>query len=193
MKTLSIYITLALAFISTNYKSQAINPYVGQILWVPYDFAPYGWEKCEGQSLSINQYETLYTLIGTTFGGDGINNFKLPDMRGKTPIGNGAGRGLTPRILGQQGGEEYVYLTPNQMPAHTHSRNATTEKGTTASPLETIPANTGALDKEYHTGTPNTTMTMTSIAGQNHPHNNMQPYLNLTCIIALQGTYPTRP
>ena len=113
------------------------------------NFAPRGYASCQGQLLSISQNTALFALLGTTFGGNGQTTFALPDLRGRVPMGEGQGPGLTGRTLGEVGGTETVTLITNEIPAHLHTLNGVTEAGNTSVPTGAYLANTGALDKEY--------------------------------------------
>ncbi|MDN5627255.1 MAG: tail fiber protein [Weeksellaceae bacterium] len=174
--------------------------------FVAFNYAPVGWLECKGQTLPISQYLALFSLLGTTYGGNGTSTFALPNMQGRVIIGDGQGVGLTSRVLGERGGTESVTLTQNEMPTHTHTTvmNGTTAEGNTNLPTNAIPANTKVLDKEYYNaslaepGSPAAvivpmTPSVVSISGGNQAHPNMQPYLTLKCIIAVQGVWPTRP
>ncbi|WP_234110375.1 MULTISPECIES: phage tail protein [Chryseobacterium] len=176
-------------------KAQASEPFIGQIAFVAFNFAPVGWAECNGQILSIAQNTALFSLLGTTYGGNGTTTFALPDMRGRILVHNGQGPGLSNYVQGQVGGVESVTLTPSEMPAHTHTINAVTSEGNQNVPTNALPANTKLLDKEYSDAATNTTMkaTMVNPAGGNLPHTNIQPYLTLKCIIALQGIFPSHP
>lgn len=172
--------------------------FLGQIMFVPYNFTPNGWHDCDGSILKISENAALFSLIGTTYGGDGRTTFALPDAQGRVIIDDGIGTGLSTYQLGETGGVETVTLTTNQMPTHTHSVRATTSVGTQNSPTNGISANTKALDKEYSNATDavsKTTMkpTMLGMAGGNYPHNNMMPTLAMRCVIAIAGMFPSRP
>lgn len=182
------------AFFSTNKASAQADPLVGQISMFAGTFAPRGWLFCNGQLLPIPQYSTLFSIIGTTYGGDGINNFALPDLRGRVPVGQGQGPGLSPRNLGETSGNENVTLTISNMPAHNHQLNASTAVGTSNVPTGNVLANTSVLDKEYN-GSPNTAMNNASIgiSGSNAPVTIMQPFQTINFIIAIEGIYPPRP
>src|SRR5262247_1539362 len=123
------------------------EPFLGQIQPFGFNFAPTGWATCDGQILSIAQNTALFSLLGTTFGGNGQTTFGLPDLRGRVPIGQGQGPGLANYTLGQTGGQETVTLITSQMPQHTHSLVGVTEAGDTNVPTGAFLANTGALDK----------------------------------------------
>jgi len=172
-----------------------MDPFIGTITLFGFNFAPRGWAKCEGQLLSIAQNQALFSLLGTTYGGDGRTTFALPDLRGRTPLGSGQGPGLEQYEQGTTGGAETVTLQQNQMPAHSHSLNANSAAGNTASPTNAIFASTGAVDREYHAGgVANTAMSGQIIgpSGGSQAHENRQPYLVLNYCIALEGIYPSR-
>lgn len=194
MKKISFLAILGFAVFTNEVKAQ-MEPFIGQIAFVAFNFAPRGWAECNGQSLPISQYTPLFALIGTTYGGDGSTYFNLPDMRGRTLVGVGQGPGLSNYSQGQTGGQETVTLNTNQIPAHSHSIAAVKADGNQSTPEGNLPANTKTLDKEYSDATADTTMksTMVSSTGGNQPHENRSPYLTLKCIIATQGVFPSRP
>jgi len=195
MKKLT-FLALMLTTLLTGTKSLAqIEPFLGQIVLVPYNFAPVGWLKCEGQILPINQNMALFSLLGTTYGGNGTTTFALPDLRGRVPMSEGTGPGLTTRTLGEMGGSETNTLTISQMPAHNHTVNAVSSEGNQNVPTGNLPADTKGLDKEYSSTGANTTMSpqMIGVTGGNQPVNNVQPYLTMTYIIATQGIFPSHP
>ena len=170
------------------------EPFLAEIYMGGMNFAPRGYALCQGQILSISQNTALFALLGTTFGGNGQTTFALPDLRGRIPMGDGQGPGLTGRTLGEVGGTETITLLTNEIPAHVHTLNAVTEAGNASVPTGAYLANTGALDKEYrNAGTP-TAMNAAAIspAGGNQPHSNVQPYIVLTFYIALEGIFPSR-
>lgn len=194
MKKLAILTSILIGF-SFSILAKAQEPFVGQIMFVPYNFAPAGWHDCDGSLLSISENEVLFTLIGTTYGGDGQNTFAVPNAKGKVIIDDGQGPGLSSYQLGQTGGVESVTLTANQLPAHSHSVLATEADGNQNLPTNAIPANTKALDKEYSDSTlpankVSMKPTMLTPAGGNQPHKNMMPTLSLKCVISLYGVYP---
>ncbi len=158
------------------------------------NFAPYGWAFCQGQILPIAQNTALFSLLGTTYGGDGRTTFALPDLRGRVPVGFGQGLGLSNRVIGEQFGSELVTLNINQMPSHNHTVNAVTSEGNQNLPTNSLPANTKTLDKEYSDANANTTMkaTMVNPTGGSQPFGVSQPSLGVNFIIALQGIYPSR-
>ena len=169
---------------------------MGEIRMVGFNFAPTGWAKCEGQLLSIAQNTALFSLLGTTYGGDGQTTFGLPDLRGRVPLGPGQGPGLTNRDLGEQGGAENVTLTTSEMPIHSHSLIGTNTTATNARPLgRTLAKVDPVTTNAYVDVAPDAPMEPGSIgnAGASQPHENMQPYLGVTFIIALQGIFPSRP
>lgn len=170
------------------------EPFIGEIFMGGYNFAPRGYATCQGQILSIAQNTALFSLLGTTYGGNGQTTFALPDLRGRVPMGEGQGPGLSSRTLGETAGSESVTLLQNQMPAHNHLMNAVSEPGDLSTPQGAYLANTGALDKEYKTtGTVvNMNTNMVAAAGGSQPHNNIQPYLVLNIYIAIEGIFPSR-
>lgn len=153
------------------------------------------WARCDGQLLPIAQNTALFSLLGTQFGGNGTTTFALPDLRGRVPMGDGSGTGLTPTVVGQLKGTETNTLSTAQMPIHNHTVNAVTSEGNQNTPTGNLPADTKLLDKEYSNAATNTTMNATMIgnAGGSQPVNNMQPTITLMYIIATQGIYPSHP
>jgi microcystin-dependent protein len=164
------------------------QPYVGEIRMFSGNFAPAGWSFCEGQLLPISEYETLFNLIGTTYGGDGESTFALPDMRGRIPIHQGNGF-----VLAETGGAEEVTLTVNQIPSHSHDLVATTDIANTGNPANAILSTTATGSKVYSTTNPTVAQNNTSIApvGGSQPHTNFQPYLCVNFIISLFGIFPS--
>jgi microcystin-dependent protein len=170
------------------------TPYIAAILLFAGNFAPRGWAFCQGQILSIAQNTALFSLLGTTYGGNGQTTFALPDLRGRVPIHPGAGPGLPNYTLGEMAGSPSTTLLITNLPAHNHTLTAFSEAGDTAAPAGALLANTGALDKEYKTTGSAVTMGPTAIGvtGGSQPFNIMQPYLALNYIIALEGIFPSR-
>lgn len=164
------------------------QPYVGEIRMFAGNFAPAGWMFCEGQLLPISENETLFQLIGTTYGGDGQSTFALPDMRGRLPIHQGNGF-----ILAETGGVEEVTLTVSQVPSHTHPVLATGDLSTTASPSNGYFSSTNTGQKIYSTSPPTVAMApnLVSPTGGSQPHSNFQPYLCIDFIISLFGIFPS--
>jgi microcystin-dependent protein len=170
-----------------------MDPFIGEIRMFGGNFAPQGWALCEGQLMSISQYTALFSILGTTFGGNGTSTFALPDLRGRLTIGPGTGPGLAPYTLGQQGGTESVTLLASQLPAHTHAVNAYNGTGDKSSVAGSLPAN-GSKPDYYSDQAGTTTMNpgMIAPAGGGVPLSILQPYLTVTFIIALIGIYPSR-
>ena len=170
------------------------NPFLADIMIVGFNFAPRGWAQCNGQILSINQNQSLFALLGTTFGGDGRTTFGLPDMRGRAPLHVGTGPGGTNRSSGEKGGQDKVALTTAQMPAHTHQLNASTDDATALTPGGNLPGTVVPAFNVYgdtaNAGGNPDQVTPTTGGGQRH--NNLQPYLTLKFVIALQGLFPSR-
>ena len=163
------------------------QPYVGEIRMFAGNFAPAGWMFCDGSLQAISENETLFQLIGTTYGGDGQSTFALPDMRGRLPIHQG--NGFT---LAQTGGAEQVTVTTQQIPSHSHTFQATNNPADSPSPqgnMLGVSSNTNV----FFNDTPNVSMspTMLSLVGGNQPHSNMQPYLCVDFIISLYGIFPS--
>ena len=175
-------------------NAQQVETFLGEIRMFAGNFAPTGWAFCQGQLLPIAQNQALFSLLGTTYGGDGRTSFALPDLRGRVPVGFGQGPGLSNREIGEKFGSELVTLNINQMPSHNHTVNAVTTEGNQNLPTNSLPANTKALDKEYSDANANTTMkaTMVNPTGGNQPFGVTQPSLGVNFIIALQGIYPSR-
>jgi microcystin-dependent protein len=174
-----------------------MESFVGDIRLFAGTFAPRGWLLCNGALLSISEYDTLYTLIGTTYGGDGQTTFALPDLRGRVPVGQGQGPGLSPRVMGQVYGSENVTLLPTEMPQHTHTLNATTATATSAQAAGRLFAQTGA-DNLYgpppNEGPQPQAMAGAAVspAGGSQPHNNIMPSMAINYIMAFEGIYPSR-
>jgi microcystin-dependent protein len=166
------------------------QPFVGEIRMFAGNFAPVGWMFCEGQLLPIADFDVLFNLIGTTFGGDGQSTFALPDLRGRLPIHQGFS--FTP---GQSSGVEQVTLSVNEIPAHTHPFLATSNQASSSSPANQLPAITQAATiTPYGTDSPQVQLNSNSIGsvGGSQPHNNFQPYLCLNFIISLFGVFPSQ-
>jgi microcystin-dependent protein len=164
------------------------QPYVGEIRMFAGNFAPAGWMFCEGQLLPISENETLFVLIGTTYGGDGESTFALPDLRGRLPIHQGNGF-----ILAATGGAEQITLTVNQIPAHSHPALGTNDTATQPNPGGQVPARFSQANLfPYLEDTPNNNMATTAITsvGGSQPHTNFQPYLCVDFIISLFGIFP---
>lgn len=193
------YRTLMLLFLMGSITSQlkAQDQFVGQILFVPYNFAPRGTMDCDGTLLPISQNTPLFALIGTTYGGDGRTTFALPNARGRVIIDDGQGAGLSNYNLGQTGGSDSHNLTVNEMPQHTHQMKATSQIASQNKPSDGIPAGTKALDKEYSSSTSgsdtvNMNFVMISPTGGNASHENRMPSLTLKCVIVVNGIFPSR-
>ena len=174
--------------------------FIGEIRMFGGNYAPRDWAFCNGQMMSIAQYSALFTLIGTTYGGDGQTTFALPDLRSRLAVGEGTGPALTPRQIGQVGGSETVTLSQAQMPAHNHMVIATTAAGNLTGPGATAvlaaPAGTGSFLYVVPGAVPITTVALspTSVGtdGGNQPHDNHMPSLCVSFIIALSGIFPSR-
>lgn len=176
------------------------DPFIGEIRLFAGNFAPHDWALCDGRSLPVNQYQALFAVLGTIYGGDGKTIFKLPDLRGRVPVGMGTGPGLSKYVEGQYGGNEAVTLTTAQIPSHTHdfSLNGNSAAGNKTSPIGNYPATINDNNQQWglsgysdtssgvmHGGT-------STVTGGNQAHSNLQPYLSINFIIALNGIFPTR-
>jgi microcystin-dependent protein len=191
-----------------------MDQFLSTILIWPPNFAPRGWALCAGQVMSISQNTALFSLIGTMYGGDGVQTFQLPDLRGRVPLGAGQGTGLSPYIVGQSGGTENVTLTNSTLAAHTHTATpaglsatvpAVTTGGTTNQPTPSVALATPTDAARnplniYSNATPTQNLAPGTVtgsisvgsAGGGQPHANIQPYLAVNYIIALQGIFPSR-
>jgi microcystin-dependent protein len=173
-----------------------IDQYLGQLICVGFNFAPPGWAQCDGTLLPISQNTALFSLLGTTFGGDGISTFALPDLRGRAPIHMGQGPGLSLYIIGQNGGVETTTLSVNQMPTHNHTINATSNPGSSSHPNAQFLASSGGgaiydsgaggngVDSQLNSGAVNP-------VGGGQPFDNHMPYLTMNWLIATQGIFPS--
>ncbi|OZY84694.1 phage tail protein [Cellvibrio mixtus] len=171
--------------------------FIGEVRVFGGNFAPVNWHLCDGSLLPISQYEALFALIGTVYGGNGVNTFGIPDLRGRLPVGQGQGLGLTNRIIGQSFGSESVSLVTNQLPAHNHAFNATTDTAVAPSPANGVFATQTDGDKIYvaanGTNQP-AVLAANSVVqtGGSQPHDNIMPSLGISYIICLNGIFPSR-
>ena len=166
------------------------EPFLGEIMIFAGNFAPRGWAMCNGQILPIAQNTALFSILGTTYGGNGQTTFALPDLRGRAPVHFGQGPGLSSYSLGQSGGVESVALLQTQLPQHSHVANASSADATSSKPDGTVPSSGGA----YAAASDGTIMSPGFITGGggNQPHENVQPYLAVNFVIALEGIFPSR-
>jgi microcystin-dependent protein len=168
------------------------EPYIGEIRMFGGNFAPAGWRFCDGSLLAIAEYDTLFSVIGTTYGGDGYTNFAVPDLRGRSPLHWGTGTGLPPYVQGQSAGQEQVTLWTQHLPAHAHPVTAAVAAATDTAPT----GHTWAASTSPAFGTSGTPATMASAAlgpvGGNQPHDNRVPSLGISFIISLFGIYPSQ-
>jgi microcystin-dependent protein len=169
------------------------NPFLGEIIAVPFNFVPRGWLPCDGRLMPLSQNTALFSLLGTMYGGNGQSTFALPDLRGRVIVGPGQGQGLSNYDIGQTGGEAGVALLAEQMPAHQHTLALTYSPalGTTDSPDNAYLASNGSGEPQYEPSSNG--FTYSGPAGVAAAHENRQPYLVLNYIIAVQGVYPPRP
>lgn len=170
------------------------DPFVAEIRIFGGNFAPRGWATCDGQLLPISQNTALFSLLGIYYGGDGRSTFALPDLQGRVPMHHGTGPGLTQRQLGEAAGSEAIALVQNEMPAHAHAALSTSVAATDTNPNARVLALSGEDTFLSRSNRTLTAMSPQSLApaGGSLPHNNLQPYLVLTFIIALQGIFPPR-
>jgi microcystin-dependent protein len=177
------------------------EPFLGEIRMVGWNFAANGWALCDGQLMSISQNAALFSVLGTTYGGDGVQTFALPNLQGRVPIHQGQGPGLSPYSIGQFAGSENVTLLQNQMPQHNHLVGVSNQPGTVSDPSNATLAqgNSGETRNpvavsDYVTTavTGSLAPTTVSAVGGNQPHDNLQPYLCVNFIIALEGIFPSR-
>jgi microcystin-dependent protein len=165
------------------------EPFLGEVRIFPFNFSPRGWAFCNGQLLPINQNTALFSLLGTTYGGNGQTTFALPNLQGRTPIGFGQGPGLSSYQLGEGGGVETVTLTQQQLPPHTHPLMASSSAATTGTPGVTAALATPGVP--IYAPAQNL-VPMGPVGGPGQPHGNRQPYTVLNYCIALQGIFPSR-
>lgn len=175
------------------------DPFVAEIRIFPFNFAPKGWAFCNGQLMPLSQNTALFSLLGTTYGGDGKSTFALPNLQGSSAMHPGQGQGLSLRDLGQIGGTQFVTLLASEMPLHAHVvGRATSAQGDSITPVGSVwaTAAAGRGAAALYADTPNAKVNQffsLAPSGGSLPHNNMQPYLTLNFCIALQGVFPQRP
>jgi microcystin-dependent protein len=173
-----------------------MEPYLGEIRIFAGNFAPLNWAFCDGSMLSIRNYPALFSIMGTTYGGNATTQFALPDLRGRTPLHFGTGIGLTPRSIGDFGGSKDVLLNVSEIPRHTHAANYVDATSTQTSPTEAYWSDStgGRKPPDIYSSKFDTVMNAQaiSVTGGGLSHNNMQPYLGINYIIALQGVFPSR-
>lgn len=170
------------------------DPFIGEIKIVGFGFAPRSWAFCDGQLLSVAQNQALFSLLGTTYGGDGATTFALPDLRGRVAMHPGFGPGLSPRSWGEKAGAETHTLTSSQMPSHNHPHLSTDNEGDSVSPGGKFPASAEEPVRPWGSASSGAGMAPGVVAntGGSQPHNNIQPFLAVYFCIALQGIYPSR-
>jgi microcystin-dependent protein len=170
------------------------DPFVAEIRIFPFNFAPKGWAWCDGQLMPLSQNTALFSLLGTTYGGDGKSTFALPDLQGSAPMHPGQGPGLSLHDLGETGGSETVSLLQSELPVHSHTLQGVEDDGAFKTPANMF---LGGGNQMYLAPNPTVNVTMApeslAPAGGDQPHNNMMPYLTYYFNIALQGVFPPRP
>jgi microcystin-dependent protein len=195
-KAPAVLATMILSILSVGLSGQlafAQEPLVGEIRMFAGDFAPRGWAFCNGQEMLVSQNAALFSILGTTYGGDGQTTFRLPDLRGRVVIHAGTGDGLSARPLGQSGGQEAVRLTENQMPRHTHRIAVSSGSSTTTTPIRPPLSKASGAQAS---ASPSSRVTKLSApignAGGSQAHDNMPPFATVNFIIAVEGIYPSR-
>ena len=171
------------------------DPFIGQIRMFAGSFAPVGWAFCDGSVLNVSANPALFSILGSIYGGDGRTTFGLPDLRGRVPVHEGSGLGLTARALGAKGGSETVTLTANQIPSHNHTVAAVSSNGNQGSPVGNLPGAEAVANHDvWSDADADGTMKSTMIGntGGSRSHTNLQPFQVVHYIIALVGTYPSR-
>lgn len=193
MKKTLIFCLFLMGFASA-FNGFAQENYLGDIKLTAINFDQRDWLPCDGRLLPIASNTALFSLIGTTYGGNGQTTFALPDLRGRVPVGIGSGPGLSPITQGQKSGSETTVLTVNNIPAHSHQAFGVVDNGNSSTPTNSFPAETRLLDKEYATSGTITTMNAGVIGntGNGQAVNNMQPYIGMRYVICVQGIYPSR-
>ncbi len=172
------------------------EPLLGSIEWVAHSRVPVGWARCDGQVLPIHQHSALFSLLGTTYGGDGRTTFRLPDLRGRTPMGVGNGpRNPRRTSLGEPAGSEEVTLTVAELPAHAHTVPLSDAKASRAAPDSAAHALAGGSRAFVDPSQADSVMVSdyVEVVGESQPHTNMQPFLTLNALIAIEGVFPARP
>jgi microcystin-dependent protein len=170
------------------------DPFVAEIRIFPFNFAPKGWAWCDGQLMPLSQNTALFSLLGTTYGGNGKSNFALPDLQGRAPMHPGQGPGLSLHDLGETGGSETVSLLESEIPSHSHVMRAATQDNADVNLVTNTASFAGSTGGTIYQTTSNTQMSPNTLtpAGGDQPHNNLQPYLTFYFCIALQGVFPPR-
>ncbi len=172
------------------------DPFVAEIRIFPFNFAPRGWAWCDGQLMPVAQNTALFSLLGTNYGGDGLNTFALPNLQGRAPMHPGQGPGLSLHTLGETGGSDNVTLLQSEIPSHSHTLRSSVEDGTQGTLSNGVTLSTSTGGTLYHSTTNTNLVSMSpqalAPAGGSAPHNNMQPYLTFYFCIALQGVFPAR-
>ena len=169
-----------------------MDGYIGEIRMFAGNFAPQDWAFCQGQTIAISENQSLYSIIGTVYGGNGTTTFALPDLRGRAPIQQGRGPGLSEYQLGQRAGFEETTLLPANLPAHTHDVKCASGAGTVDSPVDAYAADEGHPTFKLYNQTPNATMGATTSTGSSYPISIIQPSLGINYIICTNGLYPSR-
>lgn len=168
------------------------DPFLGEIVMFAGNFAPRSWSLCNGQLLPISQNQALFSILGTTYGGDGETTFGLPELRGRVPMHPGNGPGLANRQLGQKGGQQTTTLTTAHLPAHNHLMRGNSGQPDESNPQGGFPANSGATGEDLYASGTNVNMGATTNTGSGVPFSNEMPFQCVNFIIAIQGIFPSR-
>lgn len=194
LRSITAGLCVAWAALAVPQAAHAGDPFLGEVMCGGWNFCPVGWAECNGQLMAISQNSALFSLLGTTYGGDGQTTFALPNLQSRTVVGDGQGPGLTNRTQGETGGEETVTININTMPMHNHGLAAHDGAEKSASPTGKVMGVSPTNAKAYASQATNVQLrpNAMSIVGGSQPHSNLQPYLAVKCCIAVNGIFPSQ-